>query len=344
MKSDVLLVGDGLTGSCLAHTLSDNGISFRWLGMNKSSSASKVAAGLYHPLVFKRPGFTWNAETFVPFSNQVYQTWEKKMKAHFYLNGEMLRIYASESERMLWEHFSSTNPNSLLPLKTIDYPKINAPFGLGAVQQATRINVAEFVNQSISFFQNQSIYSQQTILFNDLKWIGQDIEYDGNHFQYVIFAEGWPALAIEKAEKMMKPVKGEVLTIRIPDFERLMVHGGVYIVPFEDGTFKVGSTFDWKNLNNNPSAEGLAYLTSKIEAMLRVPFEILQHEASVRPASIDRRPLMGFLPDYKNVFVCNGMGSKGALLAPNMAQITFETLFENKPLSAEINWIRQWDR
>jgi len=344
MKLDVLLVGDGLTGSCLAHTLFDKGINFKWLGNNKASSASKVAAGLYHPLVFKRPGFSWNADTFIPFSNKTYQAWEIRMQAHFYLHGDMLRIYASESERQLWEQFLLQNPHSMLPLNQSQYRKIIAPHGLGAVQSATRIDVAEFVNHSIAFFQNKNTYYQQNVAFNDMQMNGKAIDFQGETFRYVIFAEGWPAIAIDKAEKMMKPVKGEVLTIAIPDFEPLMVHGGVYIVPFGQNTFKVGSNFDWNNLNNEPTPAGLLYLTSKVKAMLQVPFEVLNHEASVRPASIDRRPLLGFLPNLPNVFVCNGMGSKGALLAPNMAKATFETLFENQPLSAEVNWMRLWNR
>jgi glycine/D-amino acid oxidase-like deaminating enzyme len=344
MKSDVLLVGDGLTGSCLAHTLFDNGISFKWLGANKAISASKVAAGLYHPLVFKRPGFSWNADTYVPFSNRTYQKWEMRMRAQFFLNGEMLRIFGSESECQLWEKFSLNHPNSILPVNQDDFKNIKAPFGLGAVQDATRIDVGEFVCQSMAYFKQSNIYKEQAVAFNEFEINDDAVVFEGETYRYVIFAEGWPAIAVDKAEKMMKPVKGEVLTIRIPDFDAVMVHGGVYIVPFDDGTYKVGSNFDWNNLNNVPTPDGLEFLTSKVKAMLKVPFDVVKHEASVRPASIDRRPLLGFLPNNSSVFVCNGMGSKGALLAPNMAQITVETLFENKPLSSEINWIRQWDR
>jgi glycine/D-amino acid oxidase-like deaminating enzyme len=53
---------------------------------------------------------------------------------------------------------------------------------------------------------------------------------------------------------------------------------------------------------------------------LKVPFKIVDHKASVRPANIERRPFVGFHPTYKNVGILNGMGTKGCSLAPFFAK------------------------
>jgi glycine/D-amino acid oxidase-like deaminating enzyme len=53
-----------------------------------------------------------------------------------------------------------------------------------------------------------------------------------------------------------------------------------------------------------------------LKTWLKVPFKIIDHKASVRPANIERRPFVGFHPTLKNIGILNGMGTKGCSLAP----------------------------
>jgi len=43
---------------------------------------------------------------------------------------------------------------------------------------------------------------------------------------------------------------------------------------------------------------------------------VVNQLAGIRPTVTDRRPLVGQHPKYKNLYVLNGFGSRGVLIAP----------------------------
>jgi len=72
-----------------------------------------------------------------------------------------------------------------------------------------------------------------------------------------------------------------------------------------------------------------------VRSWLKVPFKIVDHKASVRPANIERRPFVGFHPTYKNVGILNGMGTKGCSLAPFFAKQLTDHLNSGNEILAE---------
>ena len=52
---------------------------------------------------------------------------------------------------------------------------------------------------------------------------------------------------------------------------------------------------------------------------LKIPFNVVEHIASIRPATLERRPFAGFHPVHSNIGILNGMGTKGCSLAPYFA-------------------------
>ena len=68
---------------------------------------------------------------------------------------------------------------------------------------------------------------------------------------------------------------------------------------------------------------------------LKLPYKVLDHQASVRPATIERRPFVGLHPNHKQVGILNGMGTKGCSLAPYFAKQLVDHLLYDKEISAE---------
>jgi glycine/D-amino acid oxidase-like deaminating enzyme len=64
--------------------------------------------------------------------------------------------------------------------------------------------------------------------------------------------------------------------------------------------------------------------------MTSLPAEIVDHQAGVRPASRDRRPILG-----QNIL--NGLGSRGVLLAPWCATHLVDHLLAGRPIDPEVN-------
>lgn len=70
---------------------------------------------------------------------------------------------------------------------------------------------------------------------------------------------------------------------------------------------------------------------------MHLDFEIVEHIAGVRPTVKDRRPLLGRSMVSDRIFVLNGLGTRGVLLAPYLAEKLFEFIEENKELEDNLS-------
>ena len=66
--------------------------------------------------------------------------------------------------------------------------------------------------------------------------------------------------------------------------------------------------------------EGKSELIQKLEKVLEIPYEIMEHNAGIRPTVKDRRPLIGVHPKYAQLAILNGLGTRGVMIAPLMAE------------------------
>ena len=80
--------------------------------------------------------------------------------------------------------------------------------------------------------------------------------------------------------------------------------------------FKVGATYSHDLSTDQPTQAGLRELTSKLEKMIDVPYQVLSHTAGIRPGIKDRRPILGRHPHYPELCIFNGLGSRGVLYGP----------------------------
>ena len=70
---------------------------------------------------------------------------------------------------------------------------------------------------------------------------------------------------------------------------------------------------------------------------LKIPFTITEHFCSIRPATLERRPFVGFHPLHPNIGILNGMGTKGCSLAPFFARQLVDNICYNNPINREVD-------
>ena len=63
----------------------------------------------------------------------------------------------------------------------------------------------------------------------------------------------------------------------------------------------------------------------------------MNHVAGVRPTVKDRRPLVGRHSEYKNLYMLNGLGTRGVMIAPYVAKELFEFIENDEALDIEID-------
>ena len=145
----------------------------------------------------------------------------------------------------------------------------------------------------------------------------------GLRTRWLIFCQGYEAASNPWLPGVrFHPVQGEVLTLRVPDLtEERVVHRGVWLAPQGGGVFLAGSTYDRDRLDGFPTMRGRDEIYSRLREFLRLPFEVIEHRAAVRPVVAGNNPVLGVHPEYPQLVYLNGLGSKGSLRAPYFAEL-----------------------
>ena len=115
------------------------------------------------------------------------------------------------------------------------------------------------------------------------------------------------------------------------------IKSSVFVLPLGNHHFKIGATFNWSDKTCIPTKEGKQELIDKLSNVINVSYEIIEHTAGVRPTVIDRRPLLGVHSKNDNMFVLNGLGTRGVMIAPTMAKQLYNFIEYKECLDKEVN-------
>ncbi|MBL7884816.1 MAG: FAD-binding oxidoreductase [Bacteroidia bacterium] len=340
---DYIIVGQGIAGTVLAYTFIKKGKSVLIIDDNTISKCSRVAAGNFNPIVFKRLVKSWMADDLIPFADIFYRECEQFLNQEFYWKKEIVKIFAEENEKEFWQ--SKTNdPNLgryLTKLIDTDFFTniIHNPIGATFVKDAANLFVSKFLDDFRNYFSENGMLLNEKFDYEQLKMNTDGVQYSDYSATRIIFCEGYKVMDNPYFNWIpLKPAKGEVITVRIKNLPTdKIINKGVYMLPIGDDLFIVGTTYDWQNLNDNPTEKARNEIAEKLTKLLKVPFEIVDQQAGVRPSVNDRRPVIGFHPTYKSLCMFNGMGTKGVMLSPYFAEHFYSTLEENGLLHNEVN-------
>ena len=64
---------------------------------------------------------------------------------------------------------------------------------------------------------------------------------------------------------------------------------------------------------------------------------IVNQTIGIRPAMRDRRPVVGSHPDYKRIYIINGLGTKGSSLAPYCVTQLVKYMLNGENVDKEIH-------
>ncbi|MDC1067833.1 FAD-dependent oxidoreductase [Candidatus Kapabacteria bacterium] len=340
MKYENIIIGGGLSGTILAWQFYLNNKSFLLIDDKPKSSSSKVAAGLYNPVVFKRLTPTWEADKIIPYLDEFYSKIENILNTKFHHKRNIIRIIPSEEDKALWEFKSQNNElNKYLNPRIIDnylHQFIKAPYGLGIVNNAGNIDTNLFIETSHKFFIENNQFINTRINSNKASIKELKNKYSADR---ILFAEGWINSENEYFKWLpYKLVKGELLKLHIPNFDIHDVpNKRVFLLNVGNNNYLAGSTYRWSYDNELPTEAEKNYLIEHLDKFLIAKYNIIDHKAGIRPAVLDRRPLLGNHPDYKDILLFNGMGSKSVMLSPYLSQMLYYNIYNESEIHKEVN-------
>lgn len=223
------------------------------------------------------------------------------------------------------------------------------PQGSFRIEGAAYVDLPGFVERLRADFQENGDYEDAVFQYEMLKKSEQGWIYQNEHFERVIFCEG---AALKKnpwfGDLPMTAAKGETLlcrseTLSLPEE---LYHHGKWLLPYPDGTFRIGATYDESDLSAEPTVSAKEALTEAFHLMTEAKhsLSVLDQPAGIRPSTSDARPFLGAHPNEPGLYIFNGLGSKGASLAPTLSRELLDFMFKHAPLDPETNIERCYGR
>lgn len=346
---DFVIVGQGLAGTCLAWRLRRLGRRVLVLDSRSIASSSRIAAGLITPVTGQRLAKSWRLDEFWPVAVLFYRGIEAETGRRFFHPGPMIRLFTDASEQGRYRNREQTLLRGLVvplspPLNPDDFDAASGGF---LMPTAARLDVQEFLDASRERFLADGSFREATLdpaqdverIPDGVRIPPQDVTARG-----VIFCQGFAATGNPWFPQMpFNPVKGEILTMRIPDLsETRVIHRGIWLAPAANGLYRAGATYEREQIDAVPTTAGREEICRRLRELLRRPFEVVDHHAGVRPVIRESRPVLATHPLHgSRIAIFNGLGSKGSLIAPYFAEELAQHLVADRPLERSLGFPNQ---
>lgn len=293
------ILGAGLSGTFLARSLARLGATAVVWDDPSFPSASRAAIGLVNPITGIRLAKSWNWDVFFPAAKAAFAEITAATGRPCWHPLPIDRVFRTpeEAERAAAALADPTRSAFLSPLPPSPVP---APHG------GFRIVGGGWLDTAVLPYALPPGWLRPQTPDPD--------ELEGT----VIDCRGYPGAAALPLP--WNPAKGETLILRIPDWpeDRILLRG-IFTVPLGGGIFRAGATYEWNDLQPIPTETGRCHILESLSAMGARPREILAQHAGIRPILRGSRPVCGPHPTRPGHFIFNGLGSKGALMAPLLA-------------------------
>ncbi|MBZ4041424.1 NAD(P)/FAD-dependent oxidoreductase [Flavobacterium hibisci] len=336
---DYLIIGSGLAGISFSEIALKNNKTILVID-DTSQNSSKVAGGLYNPVILKRFSEVWDAKKQLVLMNDFYSQIEDKLKEKFNFKMPVLRKFFSIEEQNNW--FAASDKINLEPflstkLISKKFNGIDSPYGYGEVLHTGYVNTSLLLEKYKQFLIANNLLLEETFDSSLVEFLDVGIQYKNIQAKHVIFAEGFGLHKNPFFNYLpLDGTKGELFIIKAPDLNLdVIVNTSVFILPLGENLFKVGATYNWYDKTAGPTEEGKKELLERIKEIITCDFEIVQHFGGIRPTVADRRPLIGTHELHQSLHILNGLGTRGVMLGPSLALLLFNHIEKGDPIDPQ---------
>ena len=317
----IVIVGLGLAGACTAWHLWRRGVPFQIVDRGVAGS-SHVAAGLIHAVTGKQCAV---AEDFAQRREEAeafYQSHENVLGETFWHPLGVIRLLSQEEARKKLAKFRTGAAAEWVEEFASDE---RWPYDVVVLLRGgARLDVPVFLRATREFFWKQGCLEESEMLER-----GADV--------ITVFCEGAEGLIRGNPVAWRhRSARGEILTVRAPAWKQTrLVTGRGWLVPVGEDVYKVGATYEWDDLQRGPSEQGLERLKRMAHELGGDGFEVIDQQSGVRPILRQSQPVAGKIQE--DIWVLNGLGSKGSLYAPWAAGQLVDALVDGKPLESALS-------
>ena len=346
--SDFLIIGGGVIGMMLARELAQTGADITLVDRKACAQESSWAGGgIVSPLYpWRYPDAvtqlaTWSQSSYIHLSEELLD--ETGCDPELRQKGMLMVDVEDQAEALAWAKKYHR------PLR-----KVNAGFVYQKEPSlVTGLDEALWMPEVCSIRNPRLGRSLRESLVNDPKvklLEQQEVEgfvQDGRRVlgvktkegtvtgdKVVIAAGAWSAALLQLLgqEIPVKPVHGQMMLFKAKPglVNRVVLKGGRYVIPRNDGRVLVGSTlehFGFEKRTTQEAADSLYATALDIIPELE-SYPVEHHWSGLRPGSPEGIPYIGPVNGYDNLFVNAGQYRNGLVLAPASTRLLVDIMLE----------------
>lgn len=341
---DYIVVGLGLSGIAISEELEKRGKTFVVFN-DSSQKSSLVAGGIFNPVILKRFTMAWKADEQMEISLPFYKKLEDKLEVKFVYFWDIFRRFHSVEEQNNW--YAASDKPRLAPFLDSDLrrnsnPNLIAPFSLGRLRKTGNVDTETLLQSYSEYLSENAVLRNESFQYDALESKNGHWSYKNLKAKKIIFCDGFGLK--ENPYFNYLPLhgnKGEYITIYSEALKLdIAVKSNIFLMPLGKDLYKAGATYNPKDLNPEPTIEAREKLVFEIKNLIKCDFEVVDQSAGIRPSVADRRPLIGEHPEIPGLYCCNGFGSRGVLIAPEMANQLINFIEDNKEIDPEADLSR----
>lgn len=342
MQVDVLIIGQGICGSFVSWFLHAEGKSFVVIDDASGSTASNAAAGVINPVTGRRYVTAWMAEEVIQFAELTYKRFGNYLNTPLLNTSSIIDFFPTPQMRNSFVERIGENDTYLhtFPDQNLFNPFFNYDFGCGKIRPVFTVHQQTLLKAWRKRLMELNALRNGHFNAAELELKDGEVRYHDMVAQKIIFCDGVSATNNPWFNLLpFSPNKGEALIVRCDELPRDHIYKrGMMLVPLADeNLFWLGSDYQWEFGDDAPSEAFFEKAGILLRQWLKAPYSVVAHKAAVRPATLERRPFVGFHPYYPALGILNGMGTKGTSLAPFFAHQLVQHLVHGLPLLPEAN-------
>ena len=339
MQTEFLIIGQGISGTWLSYYLEKTNKSFIVIDNEQPNSASRIAAGIINPVTGRRIVKTWMIDELLSFLVPAYEELGKEVGIKAIDKKSLIDFHPTPQMKIAFDERVKEKADFLFqPKDQWQYQEtFNYDLGFGEVDPCYVVNLKEILPAWRKKLLSNNQLLEENFEIEELKHSNTGITYKNMKAEKIIFCDG--INSSQNSFFINLPFalnKGEVLLIESADIPSTNIFKkGMMLTSIGSELYWIGSNYLWEFQDDQPTEQFRKQTELLLKTWLKIPFKIVDHKASVRPANIERRPFVGFHPTHKNIGILNGMGTKGCSLAPYFAKQLTDHLIYKKEILPE---------
>ena len=352
MTFDYVIIGAGISGSTLAHFLSVAGETVALVDKAGIAGGASGAAGAFLAPKVAKGGYLLELvnKSFI-YALGFYE----KFAPELLTKHGLLHSASQDFEKSRFTHFAKKHSDWL------SEPKLFAELKKEFYEEALFFNDGALLESKELC---EKLSSSATFIDEEIKELSFDGHWTLNgHLKakVVILATGYESILNEEVIKI-RPILGQRCDVISSTKVPYNLHSGVSVsATKKNGEITIGATHHREFTEVKSTKEDNIELLNSASTLLNLQdVEVKKSFVGVRAGSFDYLPLLGkvvdssktlleypsLLHDYKakvdeliyypNLYMVNGVGGRGFVLAPHLAKVLSEHLLGNSTLDKEL--------